>query len=122
MSLLFPAPAGADPVGAPRSWCACLAQGEWWKSADGWVRIANMTPAHRANAARRTLVKVEHILLQVEWEEMRILTDAPDEVWDSFENEWERRSADPRAWLRSTALYQALTVGTRFDGAVDDDH
>jgi hypothetical protein len=119
MSSLFPP---APPQDAPKSWRETLAQDTYWKTTDEWVRIADMTPAARTHAARLMLAKAERIEGIVEWEEMRLLGDAPDDVYASFEYAWDRRSADPQRWLRDTALYRALTAGPKFDGAVDDDH
>ncbi len=97
-------------------------QGEWWKSQAGWIRIADMTADHRRHAAafmKRTAAGREDRLA---WAEHAILTDAPDEVVDSFMTEQDRRADDPEAWIVGTALYRALLADLpKADGAIPDE-
>jgi len=123
MSMLFPAPAPPD---APRTITAMFDQGKWWKSANGWIRIKHMTPAHRANVARGLMRAVDTVAtsyIHVTEIEM-MLYNAPDGVFNSIMNDLGRIDADRKAWLRGTKLYRKLTkdLDLKLDMRVDDDH
>lgn len=119
MSLLFPP---ANPPGVPRTWHAYLNQGEWWKTqADEWVRIADMTPGHRANAAALMQRAAASIEMRYGISMLGLYANAPDDVIDAFLVEDARRQGDPERWIRSTVLYRALIAEVKkFDGAARD--
>lgn len=117
MSRLFPPPA---PEGVPRTMMTLMNQGKWWKGFDGWVRVKEMTPAHRRAVASHLMRAVKTIEDRYSFSESRGLWDAPDEVWNSIENAAAERGADPEAWLRGTKLYRKLTRKMAVDMRVDD--
>lgn len=118
MSKLFPP---AAPEGVPRNMMALMNQGKWWRTGDGiWVRIKEMTPAHRRAAASHLMRAAKVIEDRYSFFESRGLWDAPDGVWNSIENAASRRGADPEAWLRGTKLYRKLTKKMAIDMRVDD--
>src|SRR4029078_693930 len=123
MSMLFPAPAPPD---APRSITRMFDRGKWRRSANGWIRIKHMTPAHRANVARGLMRAVDTVAtsyIHVTEIEM-MLYNAPDGVFNSIMNDLGRIDADRKAWLRGTKLYRKLTkdLDLKLDMRVDDDH
>lgn len=119
MSLLFPP---ANPPGVPRTWHAYLNQGEWWKTqADGWVRIADMTPGHRANAAASMQRAAASIEMRYGISMLGLYANAPDDVLNDALSESEQHQIYPERWIRSTVLYRALIAEVKkFDGAARD--
>lgn len=118
----FPAPATWEPnqeipVGGtvgirPKSLRRLFEQGKFWRTRDGeWVRVKDMHPAHRANAARMLLRKASEYAQAVSMADLHTLTAAPDEVVDDAFREDMERTADPEKWIRSTKLYRRLVKG-----------
>lgn len=117
---------------------AYLDQGKWWIPKDGEkVRICDMDPEWRYNASRFLERRAAALELRYSIGELTglrapVLREVVGEVdgepveggpWlshldlmgehaqDAFGDELERRSADPVAWVRTTALYRALVDG-----------
>ena len=118
--MLFPKPVPVPP-GAPRTTVTLLQQGKWWKSANGWIRIKHMTPAHRANVARGLMRQVDKLVMLNRIHTEFTIFDAPDGVWNSLTNELSSIDADPATWLRNTKLYRKLTRDAKPDLRVDDE-
>ncbi len=104
--------------GKPMSVTARFDQGEWWRTRDGrWLRIAEMEPGHRYNAAAMLMRSARAQAFRYAWDfdGMVGAHDGGDVAHDALERmsaEITRQSIkDPQGWLRGTALYQALTAG-----------
>ncbi len=107
------------PPDAPRSIREMFGQGKWWKGRDGWIRVKDMTPAHRLNAARVLITKAPLYAEAVSWSDFcgMLAFNAPDDVVDSMFHEMGQRDADPAAWMRSTKLYRKITKGVKVDAS-----
>lgn len=104
----------------PQSLPALFAQGKHWRRADGtWVRVKDMHPAHRANAARMLLRDAAEYAQAVSVASLSLSLGAPDEVLESAYQEDMAREASPVAWMRSTKLYRRLVKGLP---TIDDDN
>ena len=103
-----------SPEDAPRTIRALFEQGVWWKGADGWIRVADMHPTHRLNAAALLRRDAGGYAERVNLSELTLMgrLNAPDEVVDDWIREMEWRHKDPEWWMRSTALHRALTSTT----------
>jgi hypothetical protein len=108
------------PPDAPRSLRELFDQGKWWKGRDGWIRVKDMTPAHRLNAARVLLDRAALYAEAFAWSDYRFAFGAPDEVVDSVFHEMEQRDADPAAWMRNTKLYRKIIKGVKIDASPTD--
>lgn len=110
MSELLFGPEPEVPDGAPRTVRALFDQGVWWKSAAGWIRIADMTGAHRNNVMTALAHNASVYADRVSLSELSLMTNlnAPDEVVEEWIGDIERRDASPLTWLISTPLYLAL--------------
>lgn len=87
-------------------------QGKYWRQQSGeWVRVKDMHPAHRANAARMLLRDAADYAVKVSTAETTVAFGAPDEVFERALQEDAARTRDPEAWMRSTKLYRRLTKG-----------
>jgi hypothetical protein len=117
VTALFPPPA---PKSAPRTFRESIDQGKWWKSNEGWIKIKDMTPGHRINAARMLLRAAKNIEASYSMSSLYLYVDAPDDVVDSLLDADNRRAANPEAWLRDTRLYRKLTKGLAVDARVED--
>lgn len=104
--------------GKPFGVCEQFSQGEWWRQKSGaWVRIADMSPGHRYNAAAMLMRSAEvhgfHYVMGFAGQVGA--HDGGDMAHESLERELGELTArvdnDPKGWLRGTALYKALTVG-----------
>jgi hypothetical protein len=94
-------------------------QGVWWKTKDdGWMRITDMEPSHRANAARFLLRRAEIFKWRHEMKMLGMLHDAPDDVVDS----WLSREVDqsPADWMHGTTLFRAMRAALAPDTRIDD--
>lgn len=114
----------ADRVaGRPTSYRASFDQGVWWKTRDsGWIRIADMQASHRANTARFLERRAGSIVFNLSMSELAMMSDAPDDVVDSWIHEDDDKVKDPVGWLRGTVIYRALVDGLpRVDAQVPDD-
>lgn len=109
--------------GKPISATARFDQGVWWrKKDDSWVRIADMTPGHRYNTAAMLMRNAAHhaFVYSMGFSVMVAAHDGGEMAHDALERmdaEIRRQSfCDPAGWLRSTALYKALTAGLTISG------
>lgn len=95
-------------------------QGEWWLQKSGaWIRVADMSPSHRYNTAAMLMRHAEAhafnygMMLAGEVS----LHDGGEMAHESLERMVdEHAEKDSREWLRSTALYKALTAGLIVQG------
>ena len=118
MSRLFAPP---TPAGVPRSIAQMMDQGKWWKTADeGWVRIKDLTPAHRLNAAKGMMRAAATIEFQYGWNVTLMLGNADDGVAGPIMDELDNNSANPRKWLRRTKLYRKMIKGLAPDMRTED--
>lgn len=105
------------------SWTEYLDQGEQWKpNGKPMVRIDSMDPTWRLNASR-WLVRNAKVFAQkyslAAMFEFAVICGSPvrpsemstDGIEAEMEQEADSRRRDPEAWIRSTALYGALTAG-----------
>lgn len=105
------APVAARPI-RPKSLPRLFAQGKWWRRSSGeWVRVRDMHPAHRANAARLLLRDAADWAQKVAVAELRWMVDAPEDLIVAAYEQDRVRTADPVAWMRSTKLYRRLVKG-----------
>lgn len=112
------APVAPQPV-RPKSLPKLLAQGKYWRRADGgWVRVKDMHPAHRANAARMLLRDAAEYAQQVAVAELLFTFDTPAEVVEATYVADRERSFDPEGWMRGTKLYRRLVKGLPTDHVV----
>jgi hypothetical protein len=114
---------GLSPDGKPLSVTARFDQGEWWRTRDGrWLRIAEMEPGHRYNTAAMLMrtAPMQAFRYAMGWAGIADGHDGGDMAHDALEriaDDVSRRAvADPRGWLRETALYRALTAGLKVKG------
>lgn len=107
------------PADVPRSLRENFEQRKYWHAVEGWLKIEDMTPTHRLNAARGLERGAEHIEQLVAFEELRVLYGAPDEVVDDFMQEMNIRQRNPGKWIRETKLYKALVKGIKIDAGTD---
>lgn len=114
---------GYTADGKPASITARFGQGKWWNKKDGnWIAIADMSPGHRYNSAAMLMRTVHQIALRhaFAFGIEAAQHDGGDMAHDSLEQIsdelFERANNDPRAWLRSTTLYRALTDGLTIQG------
>lgn len=122
MSMLFP-PIGQMPEPGekshPRGLIETFDQGRWWRTRDaGWVRIKDMHPTHRANAAALLIRQAPALASRVSWIEFATLDRwlafgmgkmAADAVESEMAALDERRTTDPEEWMANTKLYRSLT-------------
>jgi hypothetical protein len=121
-------------------WHAYLLQGTYWVPRDRVpVEVSGMDAGYRRNAAAWLLRRAPLAEMYYTAREMDLLsrpvpvtigevdgraveridpgvTHLPSEgsmAADALDDELERRSADPGAWLKTTPLYRALTAGLR---------
>lgn len=106
----------AAPAVRPKSLPKLLAQGKHWRRADGeWVRVKDMHPAHRANAARLLLRDAAEHARAVSMAELKWVFGAPEDVEARLAEADRARLADPMAWMRSTKLYRRLVKDLPLD-------
>ncbi len=105
----------------PRGVAAYLDQTVWWKSLNGWILVADMSPEHRRNAAAWLLRQSFRWEDRAAWEEFRIFGNAPDCVVDEWLAEVSDRQEDPQRWARESKLYRALTEHMKPDGRIPDE-
>lgn len=102
----------------PKSLPALFAQGKHWRRSDGtWVRVKDMHPAHRANAARMLLRDAAGWAQKVSMATLSMPLDSSDDVLDALGKDWER-TGNPEKWMRSTKLYRRLVKGLPRDAVV----
>jgi hypothetical protein len=86
-------------------------QGKWWRSKDGrYIKVKDMHPAHRANAARMLERNAQYLADVYSCALTAHCYDAPDDVFDSAAHEGDQASSEPIKWIRGTAIYRALTA------------
>jgi len=97
---------------------ALYGQGKWWWSAgqSAWMRVKDMHPAHRQNAAAMLVREATNRAARLGAAELALYRSAPDEVWAKWERVLEERNADPVAWMKGTKLYRSLM---KFQSAID---
>jgi hypothetical protein len=107
------------PPDAPRSLRELFEQGKWWKGAEGWIRVKDMTPAHRLNVARLLIRNAADYAEQMAWSTHAALVglNAPEEVVDDMFREMEERDAEPTAWMCKTKLYRKITKKIKIDAS-----
>lgn len=86
-------------------------QSKWWRGKDGrYIKVKDMHPKHRANAARMMERNARSIAVSHGAAITRHCADAPDEVWESATREQDEALVDPLKWIRETPIYRALTA------------
>lgn len=115
---------GYTSDGKPESITARFAQSIWWRKRDNsWIAIADMSPGHRYNTAAMLmqaapLHAVRHAMAFAcdvgAHDGGEMAHDALEGISDELN---EQAFSDPRAWLRGTTLYRALTAGLKVRGA-----
>lgn len=100
---------------------ALLNQADFWypKPPAEPVRVAEMDPAWRYNAARMLLRHAALLADRYSWGELAFISgpmgpsgDAACDAVESAFDEAERfRAEDPQGWMRTTRLYKVLTAG-----------
>lgn len=88
-----------------------IRQGKWWRGKDGrYIKVKDMHPKHRANAARMLERNAGNFAAKFGWAITTHYIDAPDDVMDYACREEDEALADPLRWIRQTAIYRALTT------------
>lgn len=108
-----------DSSKLPKTRRAYFDQGKYWRTADGtWIRVKNMSAAHRANIAAMLIRKAATIVDQIGYAEVMQLAHwsslgmgemAYDSVSADIERADAERTADPEKWMRSTKLFRSLS-------------
>ena len=119
----YAASIGYNPDGKPMSVVARFDQGEWWRTRDGrWLRIAEMSAGHRYNAAAMLMRGAPLHAFRyaggfagevAAHDGGEMAHDSLERLLDAVNNQ---AVNDPGGWLRSTALYTALTAGLTVQG------
>jgi hypothetical protein len=109
--------------GKPMNIVSRFDQREWWLTKDGrWLRIAEMEPGYRYNAAAMLMRSAPRQAFgyAMSFAGMVDAHDGDDMAHDALERmaeeTWSKIDDDAEGWLRETALYQALTAGLTIQG------
>lgn len=114
---------GYTADGKPGSITTRFGQAEWWLQKSGaWIRIADMAPGHRYNTAAMLMrdagsLAFKHAMAFSIDVSRHDGGDMAHDVLEGIAADLIQQAAiDPAGWLRSAALYRALTAGLTIQG------